>query len=1029
MSCLAAPGLVGTNFTWGVTVVRTPAQRRSAAAARTGRGGAYLVGALAVILAAFLGMAGIGLSNTGTAHADIFGISDAVEDWLCGVVAPDEPWEAVGDGPESWLANHNLARVSEAPVAQVTFPGDGKVTVTTGPGRAGVPDTTDQLRALPKGQYTLYEIAGLRGLSWWTIPLNLDKSRNCVLWNYIWTQSANLLFTLDKSLLQVVISLKEEASKPDPLAFLYDASGGVMNNLFVYCFIPVAMLTLLASAIWIGILSARGKANIRGTFGILAVAIAVTMLMAFLYTLTAGKAGFRQVAGGVDASISFLNATGTNAIFDGLTGNQGACALDRSMDPVARGQRLTSCVLADALAYRPWEVGQFGSAGTAPIPLPPGWSAVTPDGAGKIDVAAVIAGHKLPCYVDFESCSDLRIYLITQHGGVQVNGAPTGQQGYAICKLEGLKVGLAVASTPDELKSAIDSTANCSPMYDVFNALVESDPTAATIYSGQGAVTRVSQAFTALLAILLVGIAVVVTSVISMGWEAMTFSYFLIGPIKNGFALYAGKMKMVKEWLEDLGYSYVLRLAYGFVLAIMIVVVVWMMDSTQNFGMRLFWLAVILIGFWKIIQKIQSKLRPGESSMAPDMARHVTESTQKVGRFSGRHAVRAIPGGFGSIRATRERRQALANDPSRGLIRRRVGALTAPLAYATSGLRGAATGSSAAARARTARVNSRAMLDAVSGGRGPDNRSRPGKTRDKTGPASGKTGPTPRKAAAPNPTAVRAKDAPSSIRVAPPRRPIPSTEPAAVLPGSHSDAAAQGPADQSRPTAPTAAVPAPASTADQPDHTSGGADPAAPAVPAALSPGPAQGLRPRVIRPVVTPGAIRPRPAGTPAVQRPRLRTGGSPLGSATSTRRPAPNTAPSAPTSASERAASSAPPPPDRADRAPTTPAFPPQSPAASRPPADAADRPPPASPPRPSPPVPDPQTRPAHADPIPPATDAPIDSPPSPSVPGRRGSTAVKDRSGKGNSETGAIARRAKAAPGKGSGVTRPTTTRSPE
>jgi len=1040
MSCttapITAPGAAeyGVDFTWGVTVLRsrTPVRR---AVARAGRGAVYLVAALTMVLAAFLGVAGVGLSNTGTAHADIFGISSAVEDWLCGVVAPDEPWEAVGDGPESWLANHNLARVSEAPGVQL----DGKGALTTTPGRPGVPDTMDDLRALPKGQYTLYEVAGLRGLSWWTIPLNLDKSRHCSLWNYVWTQGANLLFTLDKNMLQAVIALKEEASKPQPLAFLYDTSGGVMNNIFVFCFIPVAMLTLLASAIWVGIMSARGKANIRGTFSIMATA------MAFFYTLTGGKAGFRQVAEGADSAISFLNATGTNAIFDGLTGNQGVCTLDKTGDQVQRGQRLTSCVLADSLAYRPWEIGQFGSTGAQPIPLPSGWTAATPNAGGKINVGAVIAGHTLPCWVNYESCGDLRSYLIAQHGGVQLDGAPSGEQGELICKLEGLKAGLATASSPDELTSAVSATANCSPMYDVFNALAESNPTAATIYAGQGSVTRVSQAFTALLAILLVGIAVLVVAVISMGWEAMTFAYFLIGPVKNGFALYAGKMKMTKEWLEDLGYSYVLRLAYGLVLAIMIVIIVWMMNSTQNFGMRLFWLAVILMGFWKIIQKIQSKLRPGASSMAPDMARHVTESAQKVGRFGGQHAVRALPGGIGSLKATRERRRAVLNDPSRGPMRRKISAITAPLSYATSGLRGAATGSSAAAQARTGRVNSKALLHAVGGGRGPDRGSPPGRPPNSTGPTT-------RKAGTANQRTVKAKDAPSSIRVGPARRPIPAPDPAGV-PGTGSGASAlQVPADTGdlaakpsvEPTDPPGgdahvAVKASAESTDRPVAETGPGPAQAPTPAAVEGPSSARyGSRPRVVRPVVAPGAGRPRSAGAnPGIQRPRMRSGGSPLGSATAARQTAAATPPTSPAT----------PTAERIDPMPVKPSQPPQS-AKNQPSAVVLTKAgtaksaaaPPAGPARRRPVVPEAPIRPARADPSPPGPEEAVAGPPAPPVPAPpvpapaaassvdQASRAVKDPAGKGNSETGVKTRRAKAAPSKGNPATRLATTRNP-
>lgn len=980
----------GAEFTWGVTLSPGRSDTHWRMLAVSGRQAVNLLASLTVALAALLGTAGIGLSATSPARADIFGISDAVQDWLCGVVAPDEPWEAVGNGPEGWLPNHNLAQVSEAPVAKVT----GKAAVvTTTPGRPGVPDTVDELQALPKGQYTLYEVAGLRGLSWWTIPQNVDKSRHCSLWNYIWTQGANLLFTVDKNLLQVVITLKEEAAKPQPLKFLYDASGGVMSNIFVFCFIPVAMLSLLASAIWLGLKSARGKANVRGTFSIMATGFAIVTLMAFFYTLgSGGKAGFRQAAGTVDSTISFLNATGTSAIFDGLTGNQGTCVLDKNSDPVQRGQRLTSCVLADSLAYRPWAVGQFGSAGANPIPIPSGWSAAMPAGDGKIDVKAVIAGHKFPCWVNYNSCSDLRTYLIAQHGGVQLNGAPSGEQGDLICTVDGIRVGIATASSPDDLKNALSATANCSPMYDVFNALADSDPTTAAIYAGQGSVSRVSQAFTALLAVILVCIAVLVTSVISMGWEAMTFAYFLIGPVKNGFALYAGKMKMTKDWLEDLGYSYVLRLAYGFVLAIMIVLIVWMMNSTQNFGMRLFWLAIILMGFWKIIQKVQSKLRPGVSSMAPDIAQKVTDQAEKVGRFSSRHAVHAVPGGVGSIKATRERRRSLAADPTRGSARRKISTLTAPLSYAGSGLRGAVTGSSSAAEARTANVLRR----------GPGSGGPPGKP-----PGTNNTSRT-RKAGSASPVVVvKAKDAPSSTRVAPPRPPIPSPDPAGA-PAGHGGAVPR--ADGVTPTGAPSAEPASVGASTPPiENTANSQNPSTDTASADAPNDAADGPRARVIRPVVTSRAGRPRlPAGGPGLQRPRMRTGGSPLGLATPAHKPPALSSPGVgPTDAPPITKGPNRPPQTKDPRPTNRPATPTTDPPTRRRPA-----------------APDTPALPVRVDAVsepqssPPATEPPSAAP----VPDRPPTS--KSRASKGNSDTGALSRRVKAQPGKGDATPRPTT-----
>jgi hypothetical protein len=84
-------------------------------------------------------------------------------------------------------------------------------------------------------------------------------------------------------------------------------------------------------------------------------------------------------------------------------------------------------VLADALAYRPWAIGQFGGAGAGPIHLPGDWTIVTPGADGAIPIEALREEKALPCYVDeVGDCQDLRTYLIAQHGGMQIGDIGTG---------------------------------------------------------------------------------------------------------------------------------------------------------------------------------------------------------------------------------------------------------------------------------------------------------------------------------------------------------------------------------------------------------------------------------------------------------------------------------------------------------------------------------------------------------------------------------------------------------------------------
>ena len=223
---------------------------------------------LVVTVTVLLGAAGTVMASTGSANADILGISDSVQDWICGIVNPTEPWEGVGDGPESWMSNRNLVGAKQ--VAPIHVDAAGQAFSTVQPATDVVPDTMDQLPALPPGDYTLYEISGLRGLSWWTIPLNVDGTRNCSLWNYVWSQAGNLIFTVSKTVLQITIAIKEAAAADDPLKFLYDESGGAVATVFAVFFVPIASLMFILAGIWAGINALRRK-GIRAALGAAAV--------------------------------------------------------------------------------------------------------------------------------------------------------------------------------------------------------------------------------------------------------------------------------------------------------------------------------------------------------------------------------------------------------------------------------------------------------------------------------------------------------------------------------------------------------------------------------------------------------------------------------------------------------------------------------------------------------------------------------------------------------------------------------------
>ena len=90
---------------WGIATAPTRGTRVSTVL----RGCRAAASLLVVTVTVLLGAAGTVMAATSSANADILGISGSVQDWVCGIVNPAEPWEGVGDGPESWMSNRNLA--------------------------------------------------------------------------------------------------------------------------------------------------------------------------------------------------------------------------------------------------------------------------------------------------------------------------------------------------------------------------------------------------------------------------------------------------------------------------------------------------------------------------------------------------------------------------------------------------------------------------------------------------------------------------------------------------------------------------------------------------------------------------------------------------------------------------------------------------------------------------------------------------------------------------------------------------------
>lgn len=737
---------------WGMTAIARPEHSVSQRLWATRRrlrdrarpAGALLTGLTAIVLALF----GSATAGAAPARADIFGIggaiSDTIEDWICSIVAPSEPWEPVGSGPESWLSNKNLGGLTPIdPVKVMTVGPDGNkqpVLLVPADAQWGVekpaPSTMDAITGIPaETPVTLYEVAGLRGLQWVTIPYTPDGSRrNCSVFAAVWNFAGNGIFTLGKGVLQITIALKETATSGSPLSFLYDKLGGTVSDLFIGFFIPFAGLMLLFTAIWAGVQMLRRDSGLRTILSGTALALIIVFGGTVLYlAMFNGNSGFRTASAVLDKTAAGINDLGSRVAFDRIAKESGNCLLPD--DAPERGQRMSSCVMADGLAYRPWAIGQFGAAGADPIPLPKDTKVVPYDAtvdAGKLlsNVPLLqLDSRQLPCYVPYRGCTELRSYLIAQHGGIAIGSAPDGPTGHQMCYIQAfLKPAVTIKFFGQDLHLPL--TLACSPMWRTFNVLSSNDLAASTAYAGDVGMARVSQAIVALAGILVVAVAVLVISVITMFWHGKVLANWLAGPFILAQAVSASKAKIALSWGKEILWAWLLRIAYGLALTVVIVAVIAVMQQQMSFGFRIAWLAILLWGFWKLLGKIQAKLRPGESSAAPDLA----NATKNAAKTGGRHTVNVAKGatrqtvrrtgaaGSAAVSTIKRRRvNAVAERGNRGKLRRAGSALLTPAVASAAAGKAGLTGSSAGSAHRLDRARSKAAPNTPHRGQGANN--------------------------------------------------------------------------------------------------------------------------------------------------------------------------------------------------------------------------------------------------------------------------------------------------------------------
>lgn len=581
-----------------------------------------------------VGLMGLSLAlvNPGTANGNAFtrAVGGMMDDVTCSMSAPNLSNEPIGTGPENMISNINFGG-AEKPGLPANEQPPRYADVATNFTKASSA-TNFSLE-----DYTLYEVAGLRGLKWVNWQKDNMGDSMCSFPQWVSVMTGNMLFKVTVYGLQTTLAFKEWSQVANPLEMLYDRANPLVAEVFSMFFLPMAGVMFMVAGLAIGIRATRGNEGLRQGLGDVAGSLLVCVLAGFTYMGVAAASwdnpnsnGFYMTAEFLDTTAGGLNNAFAEAVFSMVDTNevsmcQRPTSAGSDVSPVAPGQRITSCILAESLAYKPWAIGQFGLAGANPIPTA---TEATRFSDPRVDAEPAMdqgsGGSEeagLPCYnnvPDFNGigCGDMRSYLIAQAGGPSI-----------AARMQACLDDAGVDTGDDEVDYEV--LARCEPYHAVASDLYYQAengggmyPSEATdivaAYRGQGSFPHVAQAFSSIIGVVVTGIGLGSMGVITLMWHAWLWALFVMGLFQLLWAVYPGKAKVAQEWLANVLSTFAQRVLYGFAMTLMIWVISIVFAMQINTGIKILWTILVLVATWMLIQKIQNSA----ADKAPNVARY-----------------------------------------------------------------------------------------------------------------------------------------------------------------------------------------------------------------------------------------------------------------------------------------------------------------------------------------------------------------------------------------------------------------------
>ncbi|MFI8359786.1 hypothetical protein ACIGD1_06425 [Streptomyces sp. NPDC085612] len=487
---------------------------------------------------------------------------------------------------------------------------------------------------LDPNNYTMYELAGVRGLNWSMtmrglgdasqdkgfLGMNANGADNCSVMNFINNGLADTVFDLTKLLTRASISIKEYASNPSPLSGLYEGRNSAVEALKKNLFIPAVPVLITLTGIWV--YGKWRKNEMREAWS--GVGWAALTTVAVVVMLTGGN--YQKVINEADAGIAQANSLLSEAVLSGLSGTmQPPCDLPENARN--RGVRVNSCAMYDTLLFRPWALGQFGEPGT--------------DCIFKKDKGEVRGGECIPkgsggsCYwgtAGSARCEDLRVRQL-------VSQARTNKEiGKDLDKYKNDWI-------PIRYEMAGGKGAN----HDKGDYFIY--PVSFNEWAGHNAGDRLGIAFYSVIASFIVGVMVIVLSALTLLWHAVTLIMIIMLPLIATLGIHPSQQKLLKGWLETFIHSFVLRAGFGVILTVLLVLYQMILPARISLGMQLLMLLLVTIAVVMMLKKLLSgayspKIAGAEDALGVgDMANSLSSKIGAQGqRLAGNLAGNAAAG-------------------------------------------------------------------------------------------------------------------------------------------------------------------------------------------------------------------------------------------------------------------------------------------------------------------------------------------------------------------------------------------------